>query len=170
LGDLEAAGLRARIPAIIVNVMSDRTQRLLTIALTLAVLFSAPAAWCQRQPNHRVITKAINDCENRTDQFIGTLRKALNHSGLRDTSREDDLLRSAKDLEKSMDRVGDSWNRDKDVVKARQHVRDALDAARNINRAMRNRRLDRDAEQQWANVRRELNLLARAFDLPEMRW
>lgn len=146
------------------------------VACTLTCLLSTvPAAWAQRPGLGRpgsidVITRTINDCEERTDKFVRTLRRALRDSSLNGTNREDDLNRSSKELERSMDRVGRSWNREKDVSKTRQHVRAAISDARNIDITMRNRRLGGDAEREWRAVRIQVDLLARAFSLPSVRW
>ncbi|MBL8228733.1 MAG: hypothetical protein JNL98_09665 [Bryobacterales bacterium] len=142
-------------------------------ALCLSAL--TPASRAQRPglggaAGVEVITRTINDCENRTDRFVKALRRALDRSALSGTNREDDLNRSAKELERSMDRVGKSWNREKDVAKTRQHVRSAIADARNIDITMRNRRLGGDAEEQWRAVRIQIELLARAFKLPSVRW
>lgn len=117
-----------------------------------------------------IITRTINDCEENTDKFVRTLRRALNRSSLDGTSREDDLNQATRDLERTMDRMGRAWNRDKDVSRTRSLVRDAISSARNVNFTMRTRRLDRDVERDWAEVRAQVNLLARAFKLPTVSW
>jgi len=89
----------------------------------------------------------------------------LNH-----TAREDELNRNADRLENQMDKVGDSWNKDHNVSKTRQHVTGAIAAAQDINRTMLNWHLDSGTEQAWAAVRSELNNLAKTFDLPRIRW
>jgi len=118
----------------------------------------------------QVITKTINDCENNTDKFVRSLRRAMSRSSLNGTAREDELSRLTKDLEKSMDRVGRSWNRDKDLSKTRNHVRDAISAARNIDVTMKARRFDSGVENDWREVRAQLNLLARAFKMSSIPW
>ncbi len=151
-------------------------QRLLAGVL-LAIGSLTVSVWGQRVPARpggaasiEIITRTINDCEDRTDRFVKALRRALNSSGLDGSNREDDLNRSAKNLERSMDRVGKSWNKEKDVAKTRRHVRDAIGDAKNIDVTMRKRRLNPDAEEQWRAVRIQINLLARAFQLPTVSW
>jgi hypothetical protein len=145
----------------------------------LVVCLSGTAAHAQerRRPGSvsssasiQVITRTINDCENNTDRFVRSLRRALNQSALNGTQREDDLQRLSKDLERSMDRVSRSWKKDKDVSETRGHVRDAIRSAQNINVTMRARRLNPETESDWREVRAQLNLLARAFKLPSISW
>lgn len=117
-----------------------------------------------------VITRTINDCENSTNKFVRSLRRALRQNNTIDSSREDNLNRSARELEQSLNQVGKPWNKDKDIGKTRRRVEDALESARNINLTMRNRRLREDTEELWQEVRVQMNLLARAFELPALRW
>jgi hypothetical protein len=79
------------------------------------------------------------------------------------------MRRRADQLERALDRTGDSWNRDKSIEKTRRYVSEALDAGRDIHVTMRNWRLDSRAENDWAIARAQLNALARAFRLAEIR-
>lgn len=147
----------------------NQTNRRLCLGLILAAFAVGPSAMAQvRRENRAVITSTINDCERQTNGFVGSLRQALNQANVR-YDRKEDLLRSARSLEEAMDRVGDSWNRDNNPERAGQYVRSAIDAAQEINGIMLRRRLNRDTEQRWAQVRRELNLLAKALNTPGLR-
>ena len=147
----------------------NQTKTRLCFGLVLAAFFVGPAATAQVQRENRtIVTATINDCERRTNEFVGSLRQALNQANVR-YERKEDLRRSARNLEEAMDKVGDSWNRDNNPERAGQYVRSAIDAAQEINGIMLRRRLNRDTEQRWAQVRRELNLLAKAFNTPGLR-
>lgn len=123
--------------------------------------------------NSARVARIINDCEDRTDQFKKTLARALNNSRLDGTAREARLKDDASRLENALDRVGDAYNRDKDLQKTRLAVRQALDAALEINSTMGNRKMGPDCEREWGVVHVELNRLAEAFrlkPLPPLRW
>jgi hypothetical protein len=144
----------------------NQTKSHLCLGVVLATFFLGPPVLAQVQRENRaVITATINDCERQTNGFVGSLRTALNRANVR-YERKEDLLRSARNLEDAMDKVGDSWNRDNNPERAGEYVRSAIGAAREINGIMVRRRLNRDTEQRWNQVRRELNLLARAFNVP----
>jgi hypothetical protein len=117
-----------------------------------------------------IITRTIIETERDTDKFVRSFRRALNVSAIDGTNREDDVNRSARDLENSMDRVRKNWEKGKDVSRTKRYVSEALSAARDVNLTMRNRRLPRNVETDWEDVRRQMNLLARAFRLPSIRW
>lgn len=117
-----------------------------------------------------IITRTIIETERDTDKFVRSFRRALNVSSIDGSNREDDVNRSARDLENSMDRVRKNWEKGKDVSRTKRYVSEALSAARDVNLTMRNRRLPRNVENDWEDVRRQMNLLARAFRLPSIRW
>ena len=119
------------------------------------------------------VARIINDCEDRTDQFKKTLGRALNNSRLDGSAREARLRDDASRLENALDRVGDAYNRDKDMQKTRVAVRQALEAATDINTTMGNRKMGPECEREWNVVHTELNKLAAAFrlkPLPPLRW
>lgn len=143
-------------------------------ALLLAPMSVAQSSRYSRPPVNSsqsvgAITDIINRCEDRTDDFRKSLRRALNDSALDNSSREATLRRRADQLERALDRTGDSWNKDRDLDKTRRYVREALDAGRDINHTMRNWRLNYDVERDWQAIRSQLNALARAFRLSELR-
>lgn len=117
---------------------------------------------------HEVITGTVNDCERSTNAFVGSLRQALNEAKVPD-DRKDDLLKSARDLENAMDNSGKAWNRDKDREKTAEFVRQAIESGNELNGMMVRRRLNKDTERQWVQVRRQLNLLGKAFGLAGIR-
>ncbi len=144
------------------------------LLLASAALLSSPAAAQGRRPpsssgDIQLITRTINDCENRTDAFRKTLRRALNNSALDGSSREGQLNRSADRLERALDRVGDSWNRDKSISGTKQAVSEALSAGRDIHFTLRRSSYNSDVKRDWDVVRLQLNILASKFGLSQIR-
>ena len=148
----------------------------LAVALLLPGIVSAqrdypPRGGYQRRGGRGFdIARVVADCEERTNQFRVSLRAALNRSGLDGTQREDQLNTDAMRLERSMNRVREAWNRERDVGRTRRFVSDAIAVGQDINRTMVRRRLNPDVQRQWEAVRSELNRLAEAFELPRIRW
>ena len=116
------------------------------------------------------IARVVQDCEERTNQFRVSLRAALDRSALNGTQREDQLNTDAERLERSMNRVREASNRERDVGRTRRFVSDAIAVGQDINRTMVRRRLNPNVQRQWDAVRSELNRLAEAFQLPRIRW
>lgn len=112
----------------------------------------------------------IADLERRTNEFQGALRRALDHSSLDRTRREDELNRDASRLEHAANRLRDSWNADRDFERSRRNLAVAISAGRDIQRTMSRHRLRGGLQREWGAVRHELNLLAEVFREPPIRW
>lgn len=112
----------------------------------------------------------IADCAARASEFRSSLRRALNHSRLDGSAREDELNAQAARLEREMRRVSEDWNGYHDAHRTRAHVSRAINSAYDINRTMQRRRMNPNVQEQWRGVRRELNMLAEVFELPRLSW
>jgi hypothetical protein len=143
---------------------------LATIAVMLALMTTLNAQSRRRVPavraNIQQTTDIINDCERRTNKFKKTLDRALARDNVRaGDDREEHLNRTAGRLENQLDKVGESWNRDHDIDRTRDHVRAAVALSGDIDNAMRRWNMGRDAESEWAVLRSQLNHLAKTFNL-----
>ena len=132
------------------------------------LLFLPPVASPQarRQPAAGRVdetTRVINDCESRTNSFKRHVRRKARGDA-------PNLQRDVDDLEKAMNEVGDSWNKDHNMQKTRAYVTAAITVSQRINRFMTAYRGDPDLVNEWVPVRAELNRLAQTFGLPAIRW
>lgn len=114
------------------------------------------------------VDQIIKRVENRTDRFVKQFDKALDNSRLNGSRREDNLNQRAKDLEHATDELRSEFNRRPNWWETRDNVQNCLSIGADINTAMVNRRFDRPTENNWRNVRKELNTLAQAYNLPPM--
>jgi hypothetical protein len=146
-------------------------------AVLSAILFVVETASAQRVPRREARGKAwtkpqvktvISRVEDRVDNFIKNYDKALDHSGLDKTNREDWLLKRARDLESATDELSREFDRRDAWVENKEETRRCLNIATDIDRNMRRFNYTRAAEQNWANVRFELNTLADIYNLPKV--
>jgi hypothetical protein len=143
-------------------------------ALATAFTVLLVAGFVQAQPRvarGRVYTKAdvdriIKRVEDSTDKFKKEFDKALDHSRLNNTNREDQLNEYAKDLEHATDDLRKHFDKTDAWIENKEQVRICLSLASKINVAMRNRRLGPKVESRWASVRYDLNTLAGVYNLP----
>ncbi len=112
------------------------------------------------------LDRIIARVEERVDRFTSQFNDSLDNSRLNGTRREDNLNERARDLESATDELRREFDRNDSKQENRAEVQRCLDIASDINVAMRNRRFSRATENNWANVRAELNQLARAYNLP----
>lgn len=121
-----------------------------------------------RDDRHRGerIDRVIRDCEDRTDDFL----RAVDRSWGRERHYHDELDREAARLERALNRIRESWNRDRDYRRTRINVGAAIDAGKGVNRILRYHRFRERLRDEWEGIRRELNNLAEAFEQPRIRW
>lgn len=143
------------------------------LAALFVVLTLADAGFAQRRARGRNYTKAqvdrlIKNVEERTDRFVSQFDRSLDRSRLNGTNREDNLNQRAKDLEAATDELRSEFDRRDRWIDNKEEVRKCLNIAADINVVMQRRRLGGGAENNWANVRRELNTLAQVYNLPQI--
>ena len=139
---------------------------------TLGLLTIAGMSQAQpRVARGRVYTKGdvdriIKRVEDSSDKFKKEFDKALDHSRLNGTNREDQLNQDAKDLEHATDDLRKQFDRTDKWIDNKEQVRTCLSLASKINVAMRNRRLGPKVESRWNGLRYDLNTLADVYNLP----
>lgn len=147
-------------------------RKYLPLVVALALLWPA-AATAQpsrdrggRNDRSDRIARVINDCEQRTNDFLQAVQRAWG----RDRHNNDALDRDAKNLERSLNRIRDTWNRGRDYGRTRGNVGAAIDAGRTINRTLSRHRLGPRVDREWSAIKGELNNLAEVFEQPRIRW
>jgi hypothetical protein len=112
------------------------------------------------------VDRIIKHVEDSTDKFKKEFDKALDHSRLNNTNREDQLNQYAKELEHATDDLRKHFDNTDAWIENKEQVRTCLSLASKINVAMRNRRLGPKVESRWTSVRYDLNTLAGVYTLP----
>lgn len=145
----------------------------LSLAAITFVLSVAGNAQPRRETRGRLLTKAqvkavINRVEDRVDNFVRRFDQSLDRSKLNGSSREDWLMKRAKDLEAATDELSREFGRRDAWIENKDEVRKCLNIATDIDRNMKNYRYGAATEQNWANVRFELNTLADIYNLPKV--
>lgn len=119
-----------------------------------------------RRARFERIARVIADCEERTNDF----KRAVQGARERTRYREDDLGRDASRLERALNRIRDSWNREHDPQRTRAFLGDAISVGRDINRSLNRHELRRHVQREWEAIRSELNNLADVFGERPIRW
>lgn len=114
------------------------------------------------------VKAVINRVEDRVDNFVKNYDKSLDRSRLDGSSREDWLMRRAKDLESATDELAREFDRRDAWIENKDEVRKCLNIASDIDRNMRNYRFGAATESNWSRVRYELNTLADVYNLPKV--
>jgi hypothetical protein len=145
------------------------------VLLVLALVLLLPAASraqrsrdrdSDRRARFARIARVIADCEQRTNEFQRAVQKARG----RTRYREDDLDRHATRLERALNKIRESWNRDHDVERTRAYLGDAISVGRDINQTLARHELRSHVQKEWDAIRSELNNLAEVFGERRIRW
>jgi hypothetical protein len=145
------------------------------LAAVLVILTLADVSHAQRRRESRgklrskaEVKQIVNRVEDRVDNFVKNYDKSLDRSRLDGSSREDWLMKRAKDLESATDELAREFDRRDAWVENKDEVRRCLNIASDIDRNMRNYRYGSAAEGNWSRVRYELNTLADVYNLPKV--
>ena len=156
--------------------MKSRAINLLAVlAVLLVIMAAADTANAQRrrESRGRGMTKAqvnavINRVEDRVDNFVSNYDKSLDRSRLDGSSREDWLMKRARDLESATDELARELQRRDAWAENNEEVRRCLNIASDIDRNMKNYRFGAATEANWSRVRYELNTLADIYNLAKV--
>jgi hypothetical protein len=145
----------------------------LAAVLMVLTFASESSAQRRREARGKMRSKAevkviIDRVEDRVDNFVKNYDKSLDRSRLNGTSREDWLMKRAKDLESATDELSREFQRRDAWVENKDEVRRCLNIASDIDRNMRNYKFGAATESNWARVRYELNTLADVYNLPKV--
>ena len=154
-----------------------KTYRISFVMLLAALcgsLFLFADAQAQRRARGRSFSKdqvnqIIKRVEDRSDDFVKVLDKALDKSKLDGSRREDDLNELTKRLENRLDDLRREFDRKESYYETKPEMARVLEIANNINNTMQRRRLGGNAERSWASLRHDLNTLAGVYNLPAVR-
>ena len=94
--------------------------------------------------------------------FSNSLRDALNHSHFNHTSTEDDINAFVKNFENSTDRLKDHFSKHN---AATDDVEEVMNRAARIDAFMRNHELSSRSQEDWQNLRRNLDALSAAYSV-----
>jgi len=100
--------------------------------------------------------------EQNADRFRGSLKNALEHSRFDGTRREDNINQFVKDFEEATDRLKGRFDDHHAAVGAASEV---LRRAARIDGFMRRHELTSRAQDDWSALRRNLDELARAYNV-----
>ena len=142
-------------------------------AVLMVLTFASESNAQRRESRGRMKSKAqvkviVDRVEDRVDNFVSKYDKSLDRSRLNGTSREDWLMKRARDLEGATDELSREFQRRDAWIENKDEVRKCLNIASDIDKNMKNYNFGAATETNWAKVRYELNTLADVYNLPKV--
>ena len=149
------------------------TSALRTLAICLAIVTLGALEIASGQNQPRVYSKTdverlIKDVEESSKDFQRDFDTWLDRSPLDGQQREDRYNKQVKSLTSALSTLRSNFNRRNDWWLARTDMQRVLNAATLVNTAMSDREVRGSLNRQWGALRRNINRLASAFNLPSV--
>jgi hypothetical protein len=130
-------------------------------AISLLCLgFNAIAQQRSYRGTYQSVLQLIHRIEDRTDLFRNSLDAALDQGTLDGSSAEDNINLLVRDFDTAVSRLRERFDRRQSTAVDAQEV---LNRAAVIDEFLRRRPVDARTQRAWANLRLQLNQLARAY-------
>ena len=146
---------------------------LLTLAICLTVLSLGAFDSAKAQPRVRTysqseVERLIRDVEQSSKDFQRDFDNWLDRSPLDGQQREDRYNRQVKDLTNAISNLRSNFSRRNDWWLARSDMQRVLNTATVVNSVISNREVRGGLNRQWFGLRRNIDRLATAFNLPSV--
>lgn len=148
--------------------MSTMRKSIFLVVLSIAMLMalitrgSAQVSGQPYRASDREVAQLLDRIKKSTGNFRDSLKKALNHSRLDRTTREDDVNAYVKAFEEETKRLDDNFDHHRSTA---GDVDSVLQRASRINTFMTMHPLDGRAQSDWSILRGDLELLANAYSI-----
>lgn len=117
-----------------------------------------------RNNNNRNLQGTIRSLKNHADEFVRRLDRELDNSRYDGKNREDRINQIAKDFKDATKRLDNAYDNRSDYNNSRDEAQRVLQLGSQLERALSRSRLNRNAGGDWNAIRRDLNVLANAYN------
>ena len=140
----------------------------LAICVALVALSGSAATQGQRGRSYSKsdVERLIKDVEESGREFRRDFDSWLDRSPIDGQEREDRYNKQVNNLTSALSTLRSNFDRDNDWWLARTDMQRVLNEARPVDSLMRSREVGGSLDRQWGRMRRNLNRLADAFNLP----
>jgi hypothetical protein len=145
------------------------------LALCLPVLAAAQGGYSypdygrNRNGNYgrydeRYLKDSINRLDRLSKDFERDLDRALDHSRVNGTRREDDINAQGHDFRRAVSSLKSNFGNGRDLNRSRDEAARVLDEARQFDRIGR-RGFDNNVQSDWSQIQQELRVISDAYGL-----
>ncbi len=136
------------------------------IALSLPVLATAQGRYPDYNRNEeRFVRDSIHRLDRLSKDFERDLDRALDRSRRDGTRREDQINTVARQFRNSVSHLKSQFGNGRDLYRSRDEAARVLQVANQLERNTRPRWFDSRLSSEWSQIRRELNVIERAYGL-----
>ncbi len=141
-----------------------------TLLIAAAIAALSVGAFAQGRYTGRYsknqVSNIIRKLENSSDRFSRDFKNQMDRSRRNGTYREDQYTNTVDRFENAIDQLRREFDRNSSWWEARNDVQGVMNEAQQVNLMMNQISFRRNLENQWRNMRTDINTLADTFDLP----
>ena len=118
-----------------------------------------------RRYDERYLKDSINRLDRLSKDFERDLDRALDHSRVNGTRREDQMNAQGHDFRRAVGSLKSSFGNGRDLNRSRDEAQRVLQEARQFDRIGRNRGIDSRVASEWSQIQRELQIISDAYGI-----
>lgn len=119
--------------------------------------------------NGRYDERSLKDSINRLDRlskdFEKDLDRALDHSRVNGTRREDNINAQGHDFRRAVGSLKSNFGNGRDLNRSRDEAQRVLQEAQQFDRLGRGRGMDNQVASEWSQIQRELQIISDAYGI-----
>src|SRR6185295_627026 len=118
-----------------------------------------------RRYDERYLKDSINRLDRLSKDFERDLDRALDHSRVNGTRREDQMNAQGHDFRRAVGSLKSNFGNGRDLNRSRDEAQRVLQEARQFDRLGRGRGVDGRVQSEWSQIQRELQIISDAYGL-----
>lgn len=115
--------------------------------------------------DERYLKDSINRLDRLAKDFEKDLDRALDHSRVNGTRREDNVNAQGHDFRRAVSNLKSNFGNGRDLNRSRDEAQRVLEEARQFDRIGRGRGIDNRVASEWSQIQRELQVISDAYGL-----
>jgi hypothetical protein len=118
-----------------------------------------------RRYDERYLKDSIHRLDRLSKDFEQDLDRALDHSRVNGTRREDQMNAQGHDFRRAVSSLKSNFGNGRDLDRSRDEAERVLQEARQFDRIGRNRGIDSRVASDWSQIQRELQIISDAYGI-----
>ena len=115
--------------------------------------------------DERYLKDSINRLDKLSKEFEKDLDRALDHSRVNGTRREDNVNAQGHDFRRAVSNLKSNFGNGRDLNRSRDEAARVLDEARQFDRIGRGRGINSEVASDWSQIQRELQVISDAYGI-----
>jgi hypothetical protein len=115
--------------------------------------------------DERYLKDSVNRLDKLAKEFERDLDRALDHSRVNGTRREDDMNAQGHDFRRAVSNLKSNLGNGRDLNRSRDEAARVMEESRQFDRLGRSRGVNNEVASDWSQIQRELQIISDAYGL-----